>query len=275
VSLSTSGTHPPTALLDRAVVILGERLRAVFPEVTVTREGEQIVIDLPNAPPGARSEILALVPPGILGFGDWERDAVTPNGKTVASQLKARNPAALEISQGTGTVAPGGPGAGCLSRAQALALSSTVPGSVVLRAVGAGAGRAAQGDDFYVLKDVPALSNSAITKPRADVDPNTHEPIVTFDLTPAGKRAFHALTATIARRGALVSSPGQTFNQHFVIALDNTLLTVPYIDYKQYPDGINGDRGADISGNFSTQSAKNLAILLRYGPLPVSLTATG
>jgi preprotein translocase subunit SecD len=57
--------------------------------------------------------------------------------------------------------------------------------------------------------------------------------------------------------------------------LDNRLISVPSIDFKQYPDGIGGKDGADISGDLTRQSAKDLAILLRYGPLPVQLTAAG
>ena len=83
------------------------------------------------------------------------------------------------------------------------------------------------------------------------------------------------MTAAIARRGELDSGLGQQLNQHFAIALDNQLITVPFISYKQYPDGINGDNGADISGSFSISSAQNLANELRLGALPVRLTATG
>ena len=72
-----------------------------------------------------------------------------------------------------------------------------------------------------------------------------------------------------------MSSLGESLNQHFAITLDNVLLSVPFIDYKQYPDGITGENGADVFGSFTTQSAKTLATLLRYGPLPVNLTATG
>jgi preprotein translocase subunit SecD len=79
----------------------------------------------------------------------------------------------------------------------------------------------------------------------------------------------------VAARGSLVSSLGEALNQHFAITLDNVLLSVPFVDYKQYPDGITGDNGADVFGSFTTQSAKTLATLLRYGPLPVNLTATG
>jgi SecD/SecF fusion protein len=98
---------------------------------------------------------------------------------------------------------------------------------------------------------------------------------VTFDFTVSGRRAFKALTAKVAHRGALISSLGQALNQHFAIALDERLLTVPFIDFKQYPDGINAGKGADIAGSLTPTSAKDLAILLRFGPLPAGFRAAG
>ena len=68
---------------------------------------------------------------------------------------------------------------------------------------------------------------------------------------------------------------GHTLNQHFAIVLDDQLITVPFINFEQYPDGINGDHGADISGNLTSQSAADLAILLRFGPLPADFRAAG
>jgi hypothetical protein len=259
--------------IDVAAAILAKRVHAAVPGARVSSADGRIVVSGANPSAGVRSHILALAAPGRLAFYDWEGDAITPNGKTVASQLQKQNPAAVEISQGHGGIEPGGPGAGSLSRRQALALASKQPGSVVLRATDAGA--AAPSPQFYVLRSAPALSNSAITDPHATRDQNTGTPGVVFGFTPSGKRAFQAITASVARRGALVSEPGQALNQHFAIALDNTLLSVPFIDYKQYPDGITGDNGADVFGSFTTQSAKTLATLLRYGPLPVNLTATG
>ena len=55
------------------------------------------------------------------------------------------------------------------------------------------------------------------------------------------------------------------------MALDNQLITVPQIDFKQYPDGIDGTNGADILGSLTPQTAKTLATLLRFGPLPVTV----
>ena len=80
-----------------------------------------------------------------------------------------------------------------------------------------------------------------------------------------GKNEFQNVTAAIAQRGDLVSGLGQTLNQHFAVALDNQLITVPSIDYKTYPDGIPGDNGADITGGFTIQTAQDLATQLRLG----------
>src|SRR5579884_2593351 len=124
---------------------------------------------------------------------------------------------------------------------------------------------------FYVLRDNIALRGSDIKNPQQSSDPNTGQPDVTFGFSSKGKTAFQNVTAAIARRGSLVSGLGQSLFQHFAVALDNQLITVPYIDYKQYPDGINGDNGADISGSFTISSAQDLANELRLGALPINL----
>lgn len=268
--------------ISRTVQILRERLHGAVPRAHVSWTGGHIVVRVSNPGRGARAQILALAAPGLLEFYDWEASVVTPNGKTVASQLHAQDPTALTISQGSGTAASGDPGAGCLSLGDALALAAKEPVSaraILVLAIGQGAGYQADTQDptgqYFVLRDSPVLSGSDITDPRSSTDPNTRVPDVTFGFTAGGAKAFQSLTATIARRGALVSSLGQAFNQHFAIVLDNRLISVPYVDFKQYPDGITGNSRVDLSGNFTAQSAKDIAILLRYGPLPIDLTAAG
>ncbi|MBV9802823.1 MAG: hypothetical protein JO130_06520, partial [Solirubrobacterales bacterium] len=115
----------------------------------------------------------------------------------------------------------------------------TVPqGWIVLQAIPANFSKPPAISDpssqFYVLKDNVALRGSEISNPQESSDPNTSEPDVTFGFTSKGKNAFQNVTAAIARRGSLVSGLGQSLNQHFAVALDNQLITVPYIDYKQY-----------------------------------------
>ena len=61
------------------------------------------------------------------------------------------------------------------------------------------------------------------------------------------------------------------FNQHFAVALDGQLLSVPQIDFKAYPDGINTS-SADVAGGLSAQIVRDIVAILRFGPLPVMLT---
>jgi SecD/SecF fusion protein len=156
----------------------------------------------------------------------------------------------------------------------------TVPqGTVVLQAIPQNFSKPTPVGDpnaqFFVLKDDAALRGSDITNPQQGTDPGTSQPDVTFGFSSEGKSEFQNVTANIAHRGDLVSGLGQTLNQHFAVALDNQLITVPFIDFKQYPDGINGDNGADISGSFTISSAQALANELRLSALPVGLRATG
>ena len=152
----------------------------------------------------------------------------------------------------------------------------TVPrGTVVLQAIPASfADPVPIGDpnaQFYVLKDHVALASSDITNPQQSTDRGTGTPNITFGFTSRGKTEFQNLTAQITRRGSLVSGLRQSLDQHFAVALDDQLITVPLIDFKQYPDGINGDAGADITGSFTIISARDLANELRLGALPLNL----
>jgi hypothetical protein len=123
---------------------------------------------------------------------------------------------------------------------------------------------------FFVLRDDVALTGADVTSPKASAD-QSGEPSVTFGFTQGGRAAFERATRTIAHRGANVSLNGNTLAQHFAVALDNQLLTVPQIDYHQYPDGIIGIGNADITGGFTRQSARDLATELRYGALPLAV----
>jgi SecD/SecF fusion protein len=123
---------------------------------------------------------------------------------------------------------------------------------------------------FYVLKDHVALFGNDITNPQQSTD-QSGAPDVTFGFTSKGNAEFQKVTGQIAQRGALVSGLGNPLNQHFAVALDTQLVTVPQIDFKQYPNGIVGGNGADITGGFTANSAQELAQVLRLGALPIKL----
>jgi SecD/SecF fusion protein len=129
-------------------------------------------------------------------------------------------------------------------------------------------------DAYWVVQDNPALNGTDITDPKQSFDQNTNAPIVTFSFTKKGREAFQRITREIAQRGQDNALPGQdptALSQHFAIVLDNQLISAPYINYQENPDGIDGSTGAQISGGFTLQSAQDLAKILQIGALPVKL----
>ena len=59
------------------------------------------------------------------------------------------------------------------------------------------------------------------------------------------------------------------FNQHFAIVLDREIQSWPSIDFNDYPNGISGGNGAQITGDFTIGEARDLALVLQTGALPV------
>src|SRR5690349_5401712 len=114
----------------------------------------------------------------------------------------------------------------------------------------------------------------------ADISTQGQGNVVRLGFTGKGADKFHDITRKEAQRGAsLAAAAGQTgsdintvqqFAQHFAIVLDGELRSTPYIDYKQNPDGIDPrGTGAEISNINSIGEAKDLALVLQTGALPV------
>src|SRR6266545_1904377 len=96
-----------------------------------------------------------------------------------------------------------------------------------------------------------------------------------FKYDPQNKdKPFHDITSELARRGRLVhnrigGTDEQAFQQ-FAIVLDREIRSAPTIDYNENPDGIPGNSGAQITGIGSIGEAKDLALVLQTGALPVN-----
>jgi SecD/SecF fusion protein len=105
---------------------------------------------------------------------------------------------------------------------------------------------------------------------RQDFDPTTGEPIVLMQFTDEGQKKFADITRDLATRGKLQSSlQNQTLLQHFAIVLDDDIKSWPSIDFEENPNGISGSTGAQITGMAGINEAKDLAIVLQTGALPV------
>ena len=130
----------------------------------------------------------------------------------------------------------------------------------------------------YTPPEVPEMTGSdlKLSGTRQDFDTRTGEPIVLMDFTGKGGDKFEEITRDIAQRGKLLFNTvggGQgdpsAFLQHFAIVLDREIKSWPTIDFTEYPGGITGSNGAQISGLQSIKEAKNLALVLQTGALPV------
>ncbi len=153
---------------------------------------------------------------------------------------------------------------------------------------GAGAaGVSSSGVYYYLLKYFPDRKTDPIPEmtggdlvlsgTRADFGQN-NQPIVTLQFTGHGSNVFQRITRDEWERGktrySLAGSPaGQSLNyvQHFAIVLDGELKSTPYIDFTNaaLQSGIAGNAEIDLGGG-SFQEAKDLALVLQTGALPVS-----
>jgi SecD/SecF fusion protein len=113
---------------------------------------------------------------------------------------------------------------------------------------------------------------------RQDFDPTTSQPIVLLAFTGHGRTRFRDITKAEAVRGRTEyqrfgqssGASAQNFLQHFAIVLDRDIKSFPSIDFTQYPNGIDPIGGAQITGMKNLTEAKDLALVLQTGALPVN-----
>jgi preprotein translocase subunit SecD len=104
---------------------------------------------------------------------------------------------------------------------------------------------------FYAVRRVPAVTGRDLRNARPTLDEN-NRPAVSFSLNQEGARKFGTFTqANIGRQLAIV--------------LDSRIVSAPVIQ------GRIDDEGR-ITGNFTTQEAQDLSLVLRSGALPATLT---
>ncbi|MGE5536439.1 MAG: protein translocase subunit SecD [Acidobacteriota bacterium] len=105
----------------------------------------------------------------------------------------------------------------------------------------------------YLIEKRVLVSGADLTDAQPGFDSRTNEPVVNFRFNTSGARKFAQATQ-------------ENVGKPFAIVLDNEVISAPVIR-----EPILGGSG-QISGNFTVQSANDLAILLRAGALPAPLT---
>ena len=101
----------------------------------------------------------------------------------------------------------------------------------------------------YLLKKRTLLTGAHLTDARVQIDSQYNEPYVSIDFDKKGGRDFARIT-------------GENVKKRLAIVLDKKVYSAPVIQEK-----ISGGK-ARITGNFTTEEARDLAIALRAGALP-------
>ena len=101
----------------------------------------------------------------------------------------------------------------------------------------------------YLLKKRTALTGEYLTDARVQIDSRYNEPYVSISFDARGARLFEQVT-------------GQNVKKRLAIVLDGKVNSAPVIQ-----DKISGGK-AQITGRYTTDEARDLAIVLRAGALP-------
>jgi preprotein translocase subunit SecD len=133
------------------------------------------------------------------------------------------------------------------------------PNAVILKfqPIGAAPSEDLEGNKFYIVSRSSVVAGQDIRKAEAQSSQNTGGRVVTFNLTNAAGRRFADFTNA--------HQEGSGDPDHFLaIVLDNKVREVASIKSEIRDSG-------EIEGNFTEQSAKDLATLLNSGALPASI----
>jgi preprotein translocase subunit SecD len=105
----------------------------------------------------------------------------------------------------------------------------------------------------FLLKKSALLTGAALTDARVQLDSQYGEPYVSIEFDRKGARTFERVT-------------GENVGKRLAIVLDNKVYSAPVIQEK-----IAGGK-ARITGRFTMEEARDLAIILRAGALPAPVT---
>jgi preprotein translocase subunit SecD len=132
---------------------------------------------------------------------------------------------------------------------QAALKGNVPPGRQVLYKIDQDPETQRQSKTPFLLKTRTLLTGAYLTDARVQIDSQYNTPYVSLDFDKKGARIFERIT-------------GENVNKRLAIVLDQKVASAPVIQEK-----IAGGQ-ARITGNFSMEEARDLAIVLRAGALP-------
>jgi preprotein translocase subunit SecD len=247
------GTKVASGVLNQSVEIIRNRVDALgVAEPDISRQGNSIIVQLPGVKNTKRAlDIVGQT--AELRFRPVLGQPLPPEDPAkVAATTTTTAPATTTVPAPTTTAAPGASTTSTTVKATDPAAIKTTPREeddptkevlLPIKEKGKITGR-------YPLGPAE-LTGKALKSAQATVDPNTGQWRV--DFTASGKGAKDLLAVTTKNQG-----------RQLAIVLDGVVISAPTI---QQPISNQGQ----ITGSFTQKEAKDLALVLKYGALPVQL----
>jgi preprotein translocase subunit SecD len=236
-------TKVPTGVIDQAIEIIRSRVDALgVAEPDISRQGTSIIVQLP----GVRNEDRALQVVGQTAQLLFRPvlQQLPPEGATPSTTTTVPSSTTTIASDSATTsttlpldVAKTTPPEQDDEKAQVILPEKDKNGRVSAR---------------YLLGPAE-VKGQALSSARASVDPNNGTWTVEFNLTGDGTKQWNDMAAKVGSGGQIA------------IDLDGAVKSAPTLQTTNFPGS------GQITGNFTEREAKDLALVLKYGALPVQL----
>lgn len=278
----------PDDALDQAIEIIRTRVDALgVAEPEITRQGQTIVVNLPGVTDRERARelvgqtaelrfrpVLVVLPGDVTGGAAPTTTAVADTTTTVAPDPTTTTSTA-EVQGQSGPATPFQDGSTTTAPAET---TTTVPAETTTTTVVPTGGleltprdeddptkdvvlqEVVDGEVLFTYQLGPSeATGEIVSTARAQLSPQG-EWTVGLEVTSAGIDAFNSVASRCFSRDVTCPT-GQ-----LAIVLDSQVVSAPTIQQASFErDGIQ------ISGSFTERDAKDLALVLRYGSLPVAL----
>jgi preprotein translocase subunit SecD len=235
-------TDVPSGVLDQSIEIIRSRVDGLgVSEPDISRQGESIIVQLP----GVRNRDRALE---IVG------QTAQLFFRPVIQQLPASSEAAPPTTTAPETTPTSVEGAAPTTTVAPDQVPTTPPEQNDPAATVVLPEKDSRGNVVARYQLGPAeVRGQAISSARAEINQTTGAWGVTFNLTSEGTSQWNAMARKVGQGGRIA------------IDLDGVVRSAPSLQTTDFPGS------GEITGDFSEREAKDLALVLRYGSLPVQL----
>jgi len=230
----------PSGVLDQAIEIIRSRVDALgVAEPDITRQGDSIIVQLPGVSNTSRAvEVVGQTAqlyfrPVLQELGPEPTATTTTVPATTTTVAEGTTPTTAPMPDLNRITPP----------------EENAPDKTVVLPERDADGRVVQ---RYLLGPAQ-VRGDALASANAAVNPTNGTWEVQFSLTGEGRRQWNEMARAVG------------VNNRIAIDLDGVVKSAPSLQTTEFP----GE--AQISGNFTERQAKDLALVLRYGSLPVQL----